>query len=65
MLEIKIIPNYLNGHTVSDMGFLQGTNCNKFDKKDVELEVSFVIWPKKGPILEPFFFLQITRLLKN
>ena len=39
MLEIKSIPNYLHGHTVSTVRFIWLIYWNKFGKKECELEV--------------------------
>ena len=52
MLEIKTIPNYLHGHTVSTVRLIWLIYWNKFGKKECELEVLILTGPKKCQILQ-------------
>ena len=50
ILEIKTIPNYLHGHTVSTVPLIWLIYWNKFGKKECELEVLILTGPKKCQI---------------
>ena len=52
ILEIKTIPNYLHGHTVSTVRLIWLIYWNKFGKKECKLEVLILTGPKKCQILQ-------------
>ena len=50
MLEIKTIPNYLHGHTVSTVRLIWLIYWNKFGKKECELKVLILTGPKNARV---------------